>query len=112
MSGDNLDKGTTVTAVTSAGSVTEFTISQPAVAAESNKKLTFKTAISKDYHVESSTTKYKGDTSELSFRVGDTDSVTGTKTVGTESLFRCVAYDSAGASQTSNMFYINISVDR
>ena len=110
VSGEGVNKGTTVSAVNSAGAVTQFTLSEPAASVLTNTSLTFIPAINKDYFQHQIKTKYNNDTSTLSFKAADIDSVTNSATVGIESIFRCIVTDSASspASQTSNMFYINI----
>ena len=113
VSGTGVSIGTTVATVDSAGSVTSFTISEPAAAAVTNTELTFRSQNSRYYYVGYSTTEasLRGttkDTSELSFIVSKIDGVGGSVDVGRNSIFRCVATDAAGAEGTSGMFWIEI----
>ena len=113
VSGTGVSVGTTVATVNSAGSVTSFTISEPAAAAVTNTELTFRSQNSRYYDVGYSTTaeSLKGtakDTSELSFIVAKIDGVDGSFDVGRNSIFRCVATDAAGVERTSGMFWIEI----
>ena len=109
--GGNIQQGTTVATVNEAGAVTSFTLNYPPLDAQSNIKLTFLPEKSFDYYIKTSKTKFRGDTTELSFDVGITDNKeTLSGTIGSESLFRCKGFDSAAtqASDTSNIFYLNI----
>jgi hypothetical protein len=115
VSGIEIPSGSTVATVTSAGSVTSFTISEPPLAAATNTSLTFASQNSKYYLVQYLTTEptlhgVSTDTSTLSFMVKNIDGVDGTVSIGKNSIFRCVATDSAAtpASRTSGNFYITI----
>jgi hypothetical protein len=115
VSGTEILIGTSVATVNSAGSVTSFTVSEPPIVSATNAELTFTSQSSRYYYVENSTTEgglqgTSKDTSELSFMVKNIDEVEGTVTVGRNSLFRCVATDSADTpvSRESGAFYITI----
>tara|TARA_Y100000310_G_scaffold299810_1_gene334950 strand:+ start:678 stop:3884 length:3207 start_codon:yes stop_codon:yes gene_type:complete len=113
VSGTGILLGSTVATVSTAGSVTSFTLSDPSISAVTNGDMTFASDSSRYYFVGYSTTEasLKGtnkDTSELSFVVSNIDGVDGTTSIGKNSIFRCVATDAAGVSRISNNFYIMI----
>ena len=104
--------GSKVATVNSAGSVTSFTVDEFPTIAGNNKLITFTPETAHEYFQKEITTSYENDTSTLSLRVADHDSITfkGVNKVGVETQYRCIVTDSAStpATDISNPFHIKI----
>jgi len=109
-----IPSGTVVTAITggSAGAVTEFEVDNFPNEAGNNKEITFTPESAHTYFQKEITTSYKNDTTTLSLRVNDHDSISfkGVNKVGVETQYRCKVTDSAStpATDISIPFHIEI----